>query len=345
MAKKRKLYANASYQDMVCVLESNKHLDITQYAKKLRMQKHQKLCDVVVRGKRFGDLPISQVDHHHVQVALQSVWHLKKRTAFASYVTEVLRFADAFDLRENMRSASETVAMAKLRLKDYKLPPTKHYAALHYSEMPEFYQKLANSDLSDTFKFAAQFAILTAARQVEVLRMQWHHLDFKNRLWEIPCDIHKNGEAQQKTLSSYAIDVLTQFENSKNVFHRLLFRTNYSPRVVTERRGLVFKPYFKPKKNKYQITYLNGRNGLNKIPKQLGYKNTMHGICRSPSVSWMREQLKVDKAVCDVILGHKVYNATDAAYFVTPFKEERFDALEKWGKYLNQDRATLSLVA
>jgi hypothetical protein len=74
MAKKRKLYANASYEDMVCVLESNKHLDITQYAKKLRMQKHQRLCDVVVKGKRFGDLPISKVDHHHVQVALQSVW-------------------------------------------------------------------------------------------------------------------------------------------------------------------------------------------------------------------------------------------------------------------------------
>ena len=62
-------------------------------------------------------------------------------------------------------------------------------------------------------------------------------------------------------------------------------------------------------------------------------------------MSWMREQLKVDKAVCDTILGHKVYNATDAAYFVTPFKEERFDALEKWGQYLNQDKATLSLVA
>ena len=37
MAKKRKLYQNASYEDMVCVLESNKHLDITEYAKKLRM--------------------------------------------------------------------------------------------------------------------------------------------------------------------------------------------------------------------------------------------------------------------------------------------------------------------
>ena len=71
----------------------------------------------------------------------------------------------------------------------------------------------------------------------------------------------------------------------------------------------------------------------------------MHGICRSPSVSWMREQLKVDKAVCDTILGHKVYNDTDAAYFVTPFKEERFEALEKWGEYLNQDTKTLSLVA
>ena len=50
--------------------------------------------------------------------------------------------------------------------------------------------------------------LLTAQRRSEVTRMEWHQLDLKKAIWELPGELTKNGEEHHLPLSPLAVSIL-----------------------------------------------------------------------------------------------------------------------------------------
>jgi len=73
-----------------------------------------------------------------------------------------------------------------------------HFAAMPYSELPNFMAKLRGLEAS-VGRLALQFTILTAARSGEVRGATWDEIDIEKALWTIPGSRMKAGEAHRAT--------------------------------------------------------------------------------------------------------------------------------------------------
>lgn len=62
----------------------------------------------------------------------------------------------------------------------------------------------------ETFGDALRLLLLTGARKSEVLGAEWSELDFKARLWTVPAERSKTGEARRVPLSTPAFEMLRQ---------------------------------------------------------------------------------------------------------------------------------------
>lgn len=72
---------------------------------------------------------------------------------------------------------------------------------------------LPDSNLNSRVKSAVRFLLATAARIGELLRAEHSHFDLQNRLWHIPSENSKNGEAHTIWLSDFALAALYEMQS------------------------------------------------------------------------------------------------------------------------------------
>ena len=188
-----------------------------------RNDKHraQWLSTVRTYAASLYGMPLRDIDARDVVAVLQPIWLAKPETA--SRVRQRLeRILDAAKV-EGLRDG-DNPARLKGHL-DVLLPRQKasksHHAALPFRELPTLMAQLRKRN--GTAARALEFTILTAARTGEVLGMKWAEIDLEQKLWTVPAERMKAGEAHEVPLSEAALAILAAQAPAKSDPTRLVF--------------------------------------------------------------------------------------------------------------------------
>jgi integrase len=178
-----------------------------------------------------------------------------------------------------------------------------------YEDVPAFVQDL-NSKVETIGRLSVLFAILTAARSVEVRKAKWSEIDLERAEWNRPASVMKSRRAHTVTLSPAAIDVLTAAAQ---------YRTTTADSLIFPGKGGAAQ-------SDMTLTGALRKAGLATV--------TVHGF-RSSFRDWAAEQMPtIPDAVAEAALAHKVADATIAAYKRAKFLDLRRTLLDAWGSYV-----------
>jgi integrase len=124
-----------------------------------------------------------------------------------SLLRQMLRFA----LERGIISSEPTTGIRKSKIGK---PETPRDRVLSEAEIQELAKATPSAKLSKATEIAIWLTLATGCRIGELLKAQWVHIDFENRIWLIPESNSKNGEAHKIYLSNFA---LNYFKNLKKI--------------------------------------------------------------------------------------------------------------------------------
>ena len=183
-------------------------------------------------------------------------------------------------------------------------------------EMPAFMTKLRATDDSLHRARALEFTILTAARSAETFWATWDEIDFTQRLWTVPKERMKSGEAHVVPLSDRAMYIL-----------RDQYDTRSSQFVFPGHRDE------RPMSNTQMLTMLI----------QLGVKATVHGF-RSTFRDWAGDKTHFPRDLIEMALAHAVGDATERAYRRGRAVEQRRELMNAWAAYCERPPQTDNII-
>jgi integrase len=258
-------------------------------------------------GKAFWDMPVSDIDHHHMLEVIQPLWLTKNCSAHRVMhrIGQVLDFSRVKGWRTSDTPRHKGTF-------EYVLPPrnndnVRHHPALPFNAMPAFMERLRQ--LPGTAARAAEFAILTASRVGEVFGATYSELDLEAKVWRIPSCRYKTLREHVVPLSSAAIDVLAR-----------------CPRLTDN-------PYVFPSPTKAGAP-LSNMAIIVLLKKRFQTNATAHGIARSTFADWAADYTDFSFEVREGCLGHVVGNAVSRAYRRGDALEKRRALLEAWASAL-----------
>jgi integrase len=255
----------------------------------------------------LANVAVDKIVIDHVVEVLKPIWHTHRPTAtkLRSRIGQVLDWAEAKGWRSGGNPARSKAIISLLG--NGKHQP-QHFRAIHYSQLPAFWQRLAALD--DPVADALRLQLLTATRPSDATGAEWSEIDFENRVWTIPAERMKMGREHRVPLSDVAMEVLE--------------RRRASLADASER--FVF-PGAKPGQP-------IGRQSLLKLIKRLGVNATAHGTARSSCREWAAEVDGQGSEICEAILAHQEKSATVAAYQRSDLLGPRGPVMQRWADFL-----------
>jgi integrase len=181
----------------------------------------------------------------------------------------------------------------------------KHFASLHYAELPELVSNLRQG--SSIAARALEFLILTAARTGETRFMEWSEIDFNTKVWTIDASRMKMEREHRVPLSSRAIEIL---KGQKGLHSRWVFPGAWLDRPMSNMTMLTLLRTFK--------------TGV-----------TVHGM-RSSFRTWCGERTNYPRLVCEAALAHRNNDEVEDAYLATDYLERRVELMEAWLGFIEE---------
>ncbi|WP_375553867.1 tyrosine-type recombinase/integrase [Roseovarius mucosus] len=252
---------------------------------------------------KLGQMPIVKIDQDDIARALASIWHEKTVTAkkAISRLRIVFKYARAKGFLVNREVIEEAVIILGENKK-----PSKPSLALPWSEVPAFYQTLADEDPT---QLALRMLILTGVRANSVINMQLSQIN--GSIWNIPA-LFVKGRLSNTTgfdvpLSPEALNVIE------------LAKKN-------ERTGYLF-----PNSTGGPLNKMSMRNYLvdKKVPAR------PHGF-RSSLRTWLSDQAQCPFEVAEACIGHvRKGDAAIDAYNRTSYLTQRIPYMHEWAAYVS----------
>jgi integrase len=170
--------------------------------------------------------------------------------------------------------------------------------------------------------------LLTAQRRDEVASLAWSELALDHRLWVIPREKTKNDRSHEVQLSEAALAILRAL------------RARRSPRrggagLIFSTNGETVVSGFSRAKRRVDVAMLQAKR------KELGKRKgdaisgwTLHDLRRTATTGMAK--LKIPPHVADKVLNHAggTISGVAAVYNQFEYLDERRDALEMWGRYV-----------
>jgi integrase len=257
----------------------------------------------------ISDDRIDKIDVHRVVEVLKPHWRDHRPTAvkLRSRIGQVLDWAEAKGWRTGGNPARSKAIISLLGNGKHR---PKHFAAIHYSQLPAFWQKIAladerHPDVAD----ALRLQLLTATRPSDATAAEWSEIDFESRVWTIPAERMKMGREHRVPLSDAAMEVLER------------------RRAAAAPDAMLIFPGTKPDQP-------ISRQSLLKLIKRLGYNATAHGTARSSCREWAAEVDNQGFEICEAILAHQEKSATVAAYQRSDLLGPRRPVMARWADFL-----------
>ena len=247
----------------------------------------------------IGKLKVDQLSAPDIVNVLSPIWLEKPETArrVRQRIGTVLDWAIA----HQHRTAGNPVAAVGKALPKQRNNGS-HFAALPFSEVPDFMAKLrAGSDgLAD---LALEFLILTAARTSEVLGACWPEIDLEAAQWTIPAERMKAGRAHVVPLPARCLVILKRAKE-----------------LHSGRGDVVFES--RPGKGFSNMVFAM------KL-RRMGVAATVHGF-RSCFSDWAAERTNTPREVVEMALAHTIKNKVEAAYRRGDLLVKRRKLMEAW---------------
>ena len=246
----------------------------------------------------IGDMQVSDIKTKHIKAILDPIWNAKPETAtrVRSRVQNVIDYSIAMGESDRANPAALTVVKKVLpkQVKD-----VKHFSALPYSEVSEFYASLGDA----MSHLAIRFVILTACRTGEVIGAEWSEID--GDVWVIPKVRTKANREHRVPLSTQAIELLENMDPMNDYIFP--------------------SPSFKPK-GLSNIAMLKATKGINP-------EITVHGF-RSSFRDWVEEVTIFDSRLAEAALAHVIEDKTVAAYQRSDLLEKRRLMMQEWANFV-----------
>ncbi|SDD10660.1 Integrase [Sphingomonas sp. YR710] len=184
-----------------------------------------------------------------------------------------------------------------------------HFAAMAFSEVPDFMKRLRERDASS--RWAVEAAILTATRSGEIRGARWVEFDFEAGTWTIPANRMKAGKVHVVPLSASMLALLKK-----------------AKKVATGDYVFPGQNLRKPMSN---MT-------MTKLLRDMGVTDTVHGF-RSAFRDWVAEETTFPAEVAEAALAHAVPDKVVAAYKRTDFLAKRRQLMAEWASYCEGAKA------
>jgi integrase len=261
-------------------------------------------------GHALCKMPVASITRDHVQRALEALrakYPRQARRALAM-IKCVLDFAKAKGMRTGDNPAEwkgchEYLWGPQAKAHHGALLP-RHYAALPYSQLPEFMRQLRRRQAYGRGALALEFLILTATRTGEVLGATWNEIDWGKQIWTLLPHRTKQGREHQVPLSDRAMQILTmqmQFANTDYVF------TGYKRTRLADKT-------------------------MASVLCTMGVTVTVHGF-RSTFRNWAGAETMFQREMIEQCLAHQVGNAVELAYWSSDALAKRRVIMEAWADY------------
>jgi len=187
-----------------------------------------------------------------------------------------------------------------------------HYASLKPDDLPAFLHNLKGNDarLFLGTRLAMEFMMLSLLRTTEMIKLQWHEIDWERKVVEIPASRMKMRKSHLVPLSDRCIEILKQLSD------------------LNGDKPYVFAAQRNAKGHMSNNTILAALDTL-------GYKHRMtgHGF-RSLAMTTIMERLDYPFEIPDTQLAHAKKGQVRAAYDRTEYWDQRVKMMQDWSDYL-----------
>jgi len=267
--------------------------------------KHQDQWIQTLRTYAFptlGAVPINAVERGHILGVLTPIWVEKPETArrVKQRIGVVLDWAFGKGWRD---------AEAPMRALSRSLPKVDssggHFAAMPYSEVPAFMQKLRERDGMGAL--ALEATILTAARSGEIRGATWSEVDFDAALWSIPAERMKRKRPHVVPLSPSAVAVFRRALELRNRDSELCFPGVKRGRPLSDAT-------------------------LRTVLRRMGLDHDPHGF-RSAFKDWAGEIAGYANELSELALAHVAQDKTERAYRRGEMLARRRGMMDAWAEY------------
>lgn len=294
----------------------------------------------------IGKLSVADVTTEHVVRVLQkdAFWTTKNETAnrLRNRIENVLDWAKTMGYRTGENPARWRGHMENLLPSPGKVQKPLHHAALPVDDLPYFMADLRKQ--STISAKALNFALMTAARTIEVVAAQWKEIDLDKAVWTVPAKRMKAGNEHVVPLSSQAVKLLESIKQED---------AQGADYVFSARRG---KPLSTAAMDNtldrmgFTTPVQKGRKTVAPMPA-LTYPNskpkphiTVHGTCRSTFRDWVGEKTEYPRDLAEMALAHTIADKTEAAYRRGNMLERRRSMMQDWANWLDRKAGEIATV-
>ena len=215
-----------------------------------------------------------------------------------------------------------------------KVQKPLHHAALPVDDLPYFMADLRKQTTISAK--ALHFALMTAARTIEVVAAQWQEIDLDKAIWTVPAERMKAGNEHVVPLSSQAVKLLESIkpEDEQGVDYVFSARKGKPLSTAAMENTLDRMGYTAPVQE--------GRQVVKPMPT-LAYPDskpkphiTVHGTCRSTFRDWVAEKTEYPRDLAEMALAHTIADKTEAAYRRGNMLERRRAMMQDWANWLDR---------
>lgn len=253
----------------------------------------------------MGSLAAQDIDVGLVLKVLEPIWYEKTETAsrVRQRIENILDWAKVRNYRTGENPALWRGHLDKLLPKPTKIRKVRHFAAMPYSDLPDYFRSLRKIDTLAAKALA--FAILTATRSNETRGAKWEEIDLQTGTWTIPDDRMKAGRSHRVPLTNECLKILNEVEPFKS--DSLMFPGLRKVSPISD-------------------------VALLKLLKQTHPTLTIHGF-RSSFRDWCAEMTNYPGALAEAALAHILKDKTEAAYQRGDMFEKRRKLMNAWADY------------
>jgi len=260
----------------------------------------------------IGDKPIQRIDQADVEAIVRPIWVTTHETADRTLgrIRSIIEYYIATNQLDK-RNPAQYVGYLEHVLPEVD-KRAKHFPALPYSELPEFFQEL--SAKKKTSHDALKLIVLTAQRQGDVRSARWEQFDLDKAIWDCVVNKRKKNEdaIHRVPLPKEAVGILERrAEHSGN--EEYVFASEGGRGCVTEHA-------------------LRKALAVLRRTDEAGRKITMHGF-RATLMNWSQVYaIETDKLV-EQQLAHVEKDQTLAAYMRADLLGRRAVLMQKYADY------------
>lgn len=255
-----------------------------------------------IRAKTVGAIRTKDVI-----AVLNPIWGSKQETAekLREAIERVLDAAKVEGHRSGENPAAWKGNLEHAMHKPNALTVASHHAAMRYSEVPSFVEKLAG--VTGVAARALELVIMTAVRSGEARGATWAEVNLAQKVWTIPAVRMKSGKEHRVPLSDEVVSLLKVMK--AQAVNEYVF-----PGV---RKG---RPLSDASLSK-ALTAAGGKDA------------TVHGF-RSSFRDWTTEVAHAPREIAEAVLAHAVGDAVERSYARSDALERRRDLMQDWADYV-----------